>query len=236
VDTGSKGGEDNDVIVDDVYGDGLLTVTTEGSGSDLLMQNNDSRLVLDKNFRESMGADNTEEMFFDIGGNIGAPERYFKISYEGKHDETEPAKDNLTLNIRNANDIFLTQLTDIDTEIPGGEDTGALEGELVKTEHDESISDLDDKDIQIRIYMQKNLTIAARSKSKVYDGTILEDAGTGDVTMTGLMGSHALESIEFTSGRTDVGTSSVRPRNAVIRGAGQDYYRINYVTGSLTVT
>ena len=152
--TGSQGGDDNDdndVIVDDVYVDGLLTVTAKGSGSDLLMQNNDSRLVLDKNFRESIEAGHTEEMFFDIGGNIGAPELYFKVSYEGKHDETEPAKDNLTLNIRNANDIFLTQLTDIATEIPGGEDTGVLEGELVKTEHDESISNLGNKDIQIRI-------------------------------------------------------------------------------------
>ena len=153
VDTGKAGGNDNDVIVDAVCVDGLMTITTTGDpaqgsepGSDLLMKNETSKLILDTNFRETRESQDGEEMFFDIGGNIGTPGCYFKVSYEG-----EDEKPSLTLNIRNANDIFLTQLTDISTEIEGGEDTGRLEGDTVKTEHDECISDLGEKEVQVLI-------------------------------------------------------------------------------------
>ena len=153
VDTGKAGGNDNDVIVDAVYVDGLMTITTTGDpaqgsepGSDLLMKNDASKLILDTNFRETRETADGEEMFFDIGGNIGTPGCYFKVSYEG-----EDEKPSLTLNIRNANDIFLTQLTGISTEIEGGEDTGRLEGDTVKTEHDECISDLGEKEVQVLI-------------------------------------------------------------------------------------
>ncbi len=121
----------------------LMTITTKGSGSDLLMKEG-SKLVLGENFKETKETEDGEEMFFDIGGNIGAPDGYFKVSYEG-----ESEKPSLTLNIRNANDIYLTQLTDIPTEIDGGEHTGRLEGDTSKTDHDECISVLPDQDVHV---------------------------------------------------------------------------------------
>lgn len=150
--TGEKGGNDNDVIVDDVYVDGLMTITTSGNpaessepGSDLLVKDGGSKLVLGEHFQETKNEDG-KEMFFDIGGNIGTPGCYFKVSYEG-----EAEKPSLTLNIHNANDIFLTQLTDIATEIENGENTGRLEGDSVQTEHDECISNLGTEDVQVLI-------------------------------------------------------------------------------------
>ena len=176
VDTGKAGGNDNDVIVDAVYVDGLMTITTTGDpaqgsepGSDLLMKDGSSKLVLDENFKETRESEDGEEMFFDIGGNIGTPECYFKVSFEG-----EDEKPSLTLNIRNANDIYLTQLTDIPTEIENGEDTGRLEGDTVKTEHDECISDLGDKEVQVRIPDQTPEELAKQLAGNLAEETLLQ--------------------------------------------------------------
>ncbi|MDY6180230.1 MAG: hypothetical protein SPI15_05205 [Candidatus Faecousia sp.] len=176
IDTGKAGGNDNDVIVDAVYVDGLMTITTTGDptqgskpGSDLLMKNETSKLVLDTNFRETGEGEDGEEMFFDIGGNIGTPGCYFKVSYEG--DDEKPS---LTLNIRNANDIFLTQLTDIPTEIENGEDTGRLEGDSVKTEHDECISDLGEKEVQVLIPDQTPEELAKQLAGNLTEEQLLQ--------------------------------------------------------------
>ncbi|MDY3859971.1 MAG: hypothetical protein SO014_04955 [Candidatus Limivicinus sp.] len=176
VDTGKAGGNDNDVIVDAVYVDGLMTITTTGDpdqgsepGSDLLMKNETSKLILDTNFRETGESEDGEEMFFDIGGNIGTPGCYFKVSYEGKDE-----KPSLTLNIRNANDIFLTQLTDIPTEIEDGEDTGRLEGDSVKTEHDECISDLGEKEVQVLIPDQTPEELAKQLAGNLAEEKLLQ--------------------------------------------------------------
>ena len=169
IDTGKAGGDDNDVVVDDVYVDGLMTITTTGSGSDLLMKNETSRLILDTNFREIRESEDGEEMFFDIGGNIGAPDNYFKVSYVGQNE-----KPSLTLNIPNANDIFLTQLTDIPTEIENGEDTGRLEGDSGKTEHDECISDLGEKDVQVLIPEQTPEELAKQLAGNLAEEKLLQ--------------------------------------------------------------
>ena len=176
IDTGKAGGNDNDVIVDAVYVDGLMTITTTGDpapgtepGSDLLMKNENSKLILDTNFRETAETEGGEEMFFDIGGNIGTPGGYFKLSYEGKDE-----KPSLTLNIRNANDIFLTQLTQIPTEIENGENTGRLEGDSLKTEHDECISDLGEKDVQVLIPEQTPEELAKQLAENLSEEKLLQ--------------------------------------------------------------
>ena len=169
IDTGKKGGNDNDVIVDDVYVDGLMTITAAGTGSDLLMKDGDSKLVLDEHFKETKTTEGGEEMFFDIGGNIGAPDQYFKVSYEGK-----APKPSLTLNIRNTNDIFLTQLTDIPTEIENGVNIGRLEGDNGKTEHDECISDLGEKDVQVLIPEQTPEELAKQLAGNLTEEKLLQ--------------------------------------------------------------
>ena len=168
IDTGKEGGDDNDVIVDDVYVDGLMTITTTGTGSDLRMKDGSSKLVLGENFKETRDEDG-KEMFFDIGGNIGAPDQYFKVSFEG-----EAPKPSLTLNIRHAHDIFLTQLTDIPTEIENGVTNGRLDGDSVKTDHDECISDLDEQTVQILIPEQEPEELAKQLAGNLTEQTLLQ--------------------------------------------------------------
>jgi len=133
--TGNSGGTDNDVIIDNLIADERLNIKT--TGGDLLMKDNDSRVVLNASFDETNST-------FDIGGNIGAHDNYFKIGYPG-----ELEKDSLTLNIINVIDMFLTQTSDLITDLEDLPHSGRLEGEDEKTEHDEAISDLEDKDKKI---------------------------------------------------------------------------------------
>nr|MCR4827153.1 InlB B-repeat-containing protein [Bacteroidales bacterium] len=93
--------------------------------------------------------------------------------------------------------------------------------------------------LTIDVYYRKQLTISANNKEKPYDGTALVSLGTGDVlSVDGLMSGHVLTGISFNGSQTDVGTSATTPRNAVISGptSGADYYDIEYVSGTLTVT
>ncbi|MCR4901260.1 MAG: InlB B-repeat-containing protein, partial [Butyrivibrio sp.] len=86
------------------------------------------------------------------------------------------------------------------------------------------------------VYLQKNLTITAKNKTKAYDGTPLYSEGAQDASVLGLVRGHALSSIEYDGSQTEGGSSSTVPKNAVIGGASSEYYKITYVPGTLTVT
>jgi len=139
VTTGSDDTTGNDVITDAVFIDGRVNITN--TNGDLLMADSESRTVLGENFNEAAST-------FDIGGDIGAADQYYKIGFlEGIE------KDSLTLNIVNADSIFLTQVTDLETEFPDLPHNGRLEGEDEKSDHEEAIGDMagEDKIIQIPI-------------------------------------------------------------------------------------
>ena len=98
---------------------------------------------------------------------------------------------------------------------------------------------LTESDIVRKIYLQKNLTITAQNLSKPYDGTPLKSVGIGSdvVKVEGLVNGHTLSSIEYDGSQIYGGTSPTTPKNAVIAGPNsQDYYKITYVSGNLTVT
>ena len=156
----------NDVTVDAVYVAGKLNITT--TKGDLLMEDDDSRLALDKTFNEA-------DSFFDIGGNIGDRALYFKTGYlDGIQ------KESLTLNIRNVDDMFLTQVTDIATVFPDVDSIGRLEGADEKTEHDETISDMVPEspiEIQIQIMDQTPEELAAQIVSGLDREAIMDLIG-----------------------------------------------------------
>ena len=172
VDTGSLSGADitdnvNDVIADDVQTKGRLNIkTTKG---DLLMADDDAKVVLYASYNENESA-------YDIGGDIGAADLYFKTGYAaGEYDFEE--KSSLTLNIINVQDAFLTQLTDIETVYPGLDTEGRLEGADEKTVHDEAISDLGKQDIRIPIAEQTPEELAARLAALLNKQELLELIG-----------------------------------------------------------
>ena len=90
--------------------------------------------------------------------------------------------------------------------------------------------------ITINIYYQRQLTITAVNKTKAYDGTALRSEGTGDIIWTGLADGHMITAISFTGEQTEAGSSATTPKDAVITGSTENYYRISYISGVLTVT
>ena len=87
------------------------------------------------------------------------------------------------------------------------------------------------------VYLKKNLTITAASRSFTYDGNEHKPAGT-DFTVSGLRSGDSL-SVSFSGGGiTEPGSITVKPCDAVITGpaSGSDYYHISYVAGTFTVT
>ena len=94
----------NDVTADQLRVDGKINIKTQQG--DLLMKDDGSAMVLGESFNEA-------ESSFDIGGDIGAAELYFKTGYA---EGTE--KDSLSLNIPNVVNSFIAQLTDIPPSSP----------------------------------------------------------------------------------------------------------------------
>ncbi|MBO4824619.1 MAG: InlB B-repeat-containing protein [Lachnospiraceae bacterium] len=85
---------------------------------------------------------------------------------------------------------------------------------------------------------QKALTITAKEQSITHGGSI--SSLVGDVTITGLEGEDALDSIVLTPSTTNVTESgTITPSDAVIKNGGNtvtDNYNITYNTGNLTIT
>jgi uncharacterized repeat protein (TIGR02543 family) len=81
------------------------------------------------------------------------------------------------------------------------------------------------------------ITITANSNSKTYDGTALTDSGYS-LTAGTLADGDVITSATVTGSQTDAGTSSNAVTLAVIKHGNDDvtaYYKITYVSGSLTV-
>ena len=90
----------------------------------------------------------------------------------------------------------------------------------------------------VNVYFQKTLRIEGKTITHEYDGTAYKLATVDDVNVTGLASGHTLSSIAFTNaaGRKNIGTTMMKPKTAVISGASDDYYKITYVSGSVTIT
>lgn len=95
----------------------------------------------------------------------------------------------------------------------------------------------------INLYYKKTITLTANSKSKVYDGLVLTSSDLGDLQMNYqdyLMEDDRIVSVEFEGSQTDVGLSTIMPKNAVIKDVGDVdrtyYYDIRYESGNLEVT
>ena len=92
----------------------------------------------------------------------------------------------------------------------------------------------------VDVYFQRNLRIVGATKEKTFDNKYLKLSGVGDVTVTGLMPGHTLTGIAYSnaSGRKNAGTTTMKPKNAVITGPNgtvNSYYKITYVAGSVTI-
>lgn len=99
------------------------------------------------------------------------------------------------------------------------------------------------QNLVVNLYYKKELTVTATNKSKVYDGTALTSSGIGDLMPTyqsSLEAGDSLTAIAFEGSQTNVGTSAVTPKAAVIKDANQQnrnyYYQLKYEAASLTVT
>ena len=100
--------------------------------------------------------------------------------------------------------------------------------------------------LEFTLFYQKKVTITAASLSKQYDGTALTMPATlaDQVTVDGLRDGDALGSISFkytnadnetSDGRVNAGVATVTPKDAVITGATERYYKVRYISGTLTV-
>ncbi len=96
-----------------------------------------------------------------------------------------------------------------------------------------------DGTVERTVYYQKKLVIGANGKTKTYDGQPLVSTFTADdYYIEGLEGSHRLTGLSFDGSQTNVGSSTTTPKDAVLTGGPNvnDYYIIEYKSGTLTVT
>jgi uncharacterized repeat protein (TIGR02543 family) len=96
-----------------------------------------------------------------------------------------------------------------------------------------------DGTVERTVYYQKKLVIGANGKTKTYDGEPLVSTFTADdYYIEGLIGSHRLTGLSFDGSQTEVGSSTTTPKDAVLAGSPNvnDYYVIEYKSGTLTVT
>lgn len=92
-------------------------------------------------------------------------------------------------------------------------------------------------DAAIDVYYQVNVKVAAKDKTREYNGRALFSQGLEDVEATGLRDGHVLASISFDGYQTYVGSSPTTPKGARVSGPqSADYYLVSYEAGTLTVT
>ena len=81
------------------------------------------------------------------------------------------------------------------------------------------------------------LTITAKNQTVTYGGAIA--AGTGQVTVAGLVSGDSLSAVTLTASRATAGTGYITPSDAVIKDSASlvmtGNYTISYVNGTLTV-
>ncbi len=94
----------------------------------------------------------------------------------------------------------------------------------------------------INLYYKKNITLVAKPKEKIYDGTALESSKPTDLVDNYeefLEEGNSIQSVSFKGSQTSAGVSDVTPRDAkIVDQAGEDntdYYKITYMPSTLTV-
>lgn len=94
----------------------------------------------------------------------------------------------------------------------------------------------------INLYYKKNITLVAKPKEKIYDGTALESSKPTDLIDNYeefLEEGNSIQSVSFKGSQTSAGVSDVTPRDAkIVDQAGEDntdYYKITYMPSTLTV-
>lgn len=99
-----------------------------------------------------------------------------------------------------------------------------------------------DGNYTINLYYKKNITLVAKPKEKIYDGTALESSKPTDLVDNYeefLEEGNSIQSVSFKGSQTSAGVSDVTPRDAkIVDQAGEDntdYYKITYMPSTLTV-
>ena len=94
----------------------------------------------------------------------------------------------------------------------------------------------------INLYYKKNITLVAKPKEKIYDGTALESSKPTDLVDNYeefLEEGNSIQSVSFKGSQTSAGVSDVTPRDAkIVDQAGEDntdYYKITYMPSTLTM-
>ena len=182
------------IILGNTTVNGILNLTT--ANGDLLMKDADTGFVFGADWNESASA-------WNIGGNIGAADRYIHVNI--LPDATGAIQ---ALNITNAADLYLVQDTDIATDDSSLPHNGRLEDAESKTDHDDAISDLDQYDETIVITVP---TQSAEELAKQLASGRLSDEELWTLINAKLQGTEVKQLLQITDEAVEAAIAALAP-------------------------